>query len=352
MAKLDHKTTVFTASVAVFALVASAAHAERLRWNVASSYAASLPTLGTLAPRMAERVKEMSDGQFVLTIHEAGALVPALGVFDAVSKGSIDAGFSTPSFWAGHDTAFSLFNAIPFVESQEQYLGWYFYGGGKELLNEFYAPFGIHSIPCGIIGPESGGWFNKEINSSADFNGLQMRFAGLGAQVLGKLGATTHLMGVGDVVQGLQLGTIDAAEVSSPKIDAQVGMYQAAKYLYFPGWHAPFNVVDLIIPQAKWDELSKDRKSELEVACGDNFRDGIAETDQGQGEALSLMQSKGVQFREYPPEVMTVLQEKWLEVVAEESAKNPNFKKAWDSFAAYKESNAIWTKYSKAGYQR
>lgn len=345
--KLNAATAILVSSAMLGAMAHAHADEKRLRWNVASSYASSLPTLGSLGPRMAERVKQMSGGNFTITVHEAGALVPALGVFDAVSKGSIDAGFSTPSFWAGHDTAFSLFNAIPFVASQEQYLGWYFYGGGKELLNEFYAPFGIHSIPCGIIGPESGGWFNKEVNTSDDFNGLQMRFAGLGAQVVEKLGATTHLMGVGDVVQGLQLGTIDAAEVSSPKIDMQVGMHQVAKYLYFPGWHAPFNVVDLIVPKAKWDELSEARQAQLEVACGDNFRDGAAETDQGQGEAVDYMVSKGVQLRRYPPEVMQALEEKWLEVVAEEGAKNPNFKKAWDSFDAYKSANATWVEVTK-----
>ena len=224
-----------------------------------------------------------------------------------------------------------------------EYLAWIYHGGGLQLSRELYGKQGVYNIPCGLIPPEASGWFRKEIKTVQDMKGLKMRFFGLGAKVMEKMGVSTQLLAPGDIFQALQLGTIDATEFSLPVMDQKFGFYQVAKFYYFPGWHQQATFLELYINRKKWDSLSDQQHAIIELACGDLIREIIAEGEATQFKAMRDMQDKnGVQIKRWSPEIMAALEKNWNEVIAEESAKNPSFKRVYDSYAKFRGDYAIW----------
>lgn len=333
------------AAGAVMTLAAASdagAQDKRVRWNMASAYGSKLTQLGTLGTRLSEQLELVSGGSLIFKFYEPGALVPALEMFDAVSAGSIDAGWSTPGYWTGKDETFALFAAVPFGPNAGEYLGWFYHGGGKELMDEIYAQYNIKSVICGLIAPEASGWFRKEIRTVADLNGLKMRFFGLGARVMEKMGVSTQLLAGGDIFPALERGSIDATEFSMPAIDLDLGFYQVAQHYYFPGWHQQSTLFDLMMNKDKYDALSDTQKAQIDAVCGDNVRAGLAEGEAIQGAALAELQKKGVTIHRWPPEILDALNKAWVEVAEELSATNPNFKKVWDSLSAYRTQYKIW----------
>jgi len=320
----------------------AAAQDKRVRWNMASAYGSKLKQLGTLGVRLSENMEAVSGGSLIFKFYEPGALVPALEMFDAISAGSIDAGWSTPGYWTGKDETFALFAAVPFGPNAGEYLGWYYHGGGKALFDELYAQYGIKSVMCGVIAPEASGWFRKEIKSVDDLKGLKMRFFGLGAKVMEKMGVSTQLLAGGDIFPALERGSIDATEFSMPAIDLDLGFYQVAKHYYFPGWHQQSTLFDLMMNKEKYDALSDTQKAQIDAVCGDNIRAGLAEGEAIQGAALAELQSKGVTIHRWSPEILDQLHKAWDQVAAELAASNPNFKKVWESLSDFRAKYKVW----------
>jgi TRAP-type mannitol/chloroaromatic compound transport system substrate-binding protein len=231
---------------------------------------------------------------------------------------------------------------VPFGPSAGEYLGWIYHGGGQELLDELYAQYNIKAVICGIIAPEASGWFRKEINSTADLNGLKMRFFGLGAKVMERMGVSTQLLAGGDIFPALERGSIDATEFSMPAIDLDLGFYQVAKHYYFPGWHQQSTLFDLMMNKEKYDALSDTQKAQIDAVCGANITAGLAEGEAIQGNALAELQEKGVTIHRWSPEILGELEAAWSEVAAELAASNPTFKKVWDSLSTYRKQYKIW----------
>ena len=336
----------FVAASAVLAsLVLADAPAQafdKLNWDMQSTYASSLTQLGTLGKVITERLDKISNGQVKLTFQEPGAIVPALEAFDAVSSGAIQAAWSTPGYWTGKDSAFALFAAVPFGPSAGEYYAWMKYGGGNELYDEMYAPYGIKALVCAVIAPEASGWFKKEINSVDDLKGLKMRFFGLGAKVMEKMGVSTQLLAGGDIFPALELGTIDATEFSMPAIDKKLGFYQVAKHYYFPGWHQQSTLFDLMMNKAEWEALGDDTKALFETVCEANVAYGLAEGEAIQYSALQDLKKEGVTIHRWSPEILDALNKSWLEVVDEEKAKSPNFAKVWESLSTFRANYKTW----------
>ena len=317
--------------------------------KMASAFPASLTQLGTLGKRYEERINRISGGNIEIRFFEPGALVPAFEIFDAVSTGAVDAGWSGSGFWAGKVPALQFFSSVPFGPEAGEYLAWIEFGGGRELFEEIYAPRNIHPIHCGMISPEGSGWFREEITSIEDLRGLKMRFFGLGGKVVEKLGVSAQLLAPGDIFPALELGTIDAAEFSMPAIDLDLGFHQIAKHYYFPGWHQPSSLLELIFNKDKWDALSPQQQLLIETTCGDSVRWGIAEGEAIQFGALKELQSKGVTLHLWSPEILAALEAAWQEVVAEEAAKDADFARVWESLRSFREGYALWSQY---GYMR
>ena len=340
---LKSATCAAVLAAAAFSVAPSDANAqERVRWKMGSTYPGSLTQLGTLGKRVDDNIDEVSGGNIKIKFYEPGALVPALEVFDAVSTGSIDAAFSTPGYWAGKVPALQLFGSVPFGPQAGEYLAWVKFGGGQEIFDKLYAEHGIKSLFCGLIAPEASGWFSKEINTVEDLKGLKMRFFGLGAKVMEKLGVSTQLLSAGDIYPALELGTIDATEFSMPAIDLKLGFHQVAKYYYFPGWHQQSTFFDLMMNKEKWDALDKTQQAQIEAVCNDNLAYGFAEGEAIQFAALKELQEKGVNIKKWSPEMLGAMRGAWEEVAAELSADDADFKMAYESLQEFRANYKIW----------
>ena len=329
-------------TVAGLGLIASSSVANAETWQLQSTYPGSLTQLGTLGIWIAERVTAITDGDITLQFQEPGAIVPALEVFDAVASGAVEAGWSTPGYWAGKVPALQLFAAVPFGPEAGEYLAWIRYGGGKEIFDELYRRNNIYSIHCGIIAPEAAGWFRKEINTPADLQGLKMRFFGLGAKVMEKMGVSTQLLAGGDIFPALELGTIDATEFSMPAIDLNLGFYQVAKHYYFPGWHQQSTLFDLMINLDLWESLDESTQLKIQTVCDAGITHGLAEGEGIQFAALEELESKGVTIHQFDPAILEALEAAWTEVVAEESAKSEDFATAWKSLSEFRARYKRW----------
>ncbi len=322
---------------------APAATTQKVTLQMTSVFPTSLELLGEVPLKLAENVKRVSGGTLEIRVFEPGALVPGLEAIPAVSKGSVQTAWSSPGFFAGTDMAFSFFSTVPFGANAPEFLAWMYYGGGLELSDQMFGEHNIKAIPCGIIPPEASGWFRKEIKSLDDLRGIKMRFFGLGARVMDKLGVSTQLLAPGDIFQSLQLGTIDATEFSMPSSDESFGFYQVAKYYYFPGWHQPSSFGDVFINMDVWNGLSDHHKSVIEISCGDMIRDTLAKGEATQAPAMRRMRDQhGVNIMYWPPEFLEAYEKAWNEVVEEESKNNANFKKVYASFSKFREEFKLW----------
>jgi TRAP-type mannitol/chloroaromatic compound transport system substrate-binding protein len=313
-----------------------------VRWNLASAYPGRMVQLGQLGKNLPKKLAAISDGKIRLRFFEPKALAPPLQYFDAIAKGAIDAAWTTPGYWYGKEKALVMFSSVPFGPSAGEYLAWFYYGGGKPLMDAIYKKHGLKSIICGMIAPEASGWFRKEIKTISDLKGLKMRFFGLGGRVMQKLGVAPQLLAGGDIYPALERGTIDATEYSMPAIDLDLGFYQIAKHYYFPGWHQQSTLLELLINRKKWNALSKTNKARFRVACGDNIREGFAEGEALQVKALQTLKQKGVKLHRWSPEILAAFKKAWATVVKEDSAADATFARVWKSYSKFRENYRIW----------
>jgi len=207
------------------------------RWKMHSAFGQNVAVIGAPGYRIAEWIGEMTDGDFDIKVFEPGAIVGGYAYYDAISEGALDAAWGTPGANQGKNSAYNFFSTWPFGPPAPEFLAWMMYGGGVEMAEELYAKDNIQFHMCGMIPPETSGWFREEITSLEQLQGLKMRFFGLGAKVMQKFGVSTQQLAGGDIYPALELGTIDATEFSMPAIDRSYGFYQIAKFNYFPGWH-------------------------------------------------------------------------------------------------------------------
>jgi TRAP-type mannitol/chloroaromatic compound transport system substrate-binding protein len=318
------------------------AQEKKVRANMAGAFPSSMSILGPAQARTVSYINRLSGGSIDIKFFEPGALVPGSQYFDAVSNGSLDMAYTAAGYFTGKDVAFAMFTTVPFGPDSGEFLAWFEYGGGNKLMWDMHEKYNIYARNCGLISPEASGWFRKEMKSLDDFKGLKMRFFGLGASVMQKLGVNTQLLQAGEIFQALQLGTIDATEFSMPTMDLSLGFYQVAKYYYFPGWHQQTSIGQLYISKKKWDEMSEHQRFVVEQACKANMLQELAEGEALQFGAMKELQAKGVIFKRWSPEILKAFEQKWDEVVAEESAKSENFKKVWASYAEFRKNYAIW----------
>jgi TRAP-type mannitol/chloroaromatic compound transport system substrate-binding protein len=316
-------------------------------WRMASAYSGSLPQLGSLAKRASQKIWEISNGEIEIEFFGPGTLVPSSEMFDAVASGAIDAAFSSPGSWAHKEPALQLFSSVPFGPTPGEYLGWVYFGGGKELLNKIYHPHGIQSVLCGMIAPEAAGWFRRTFVTPEDLVGLKMSASGLGGKVLNKLGVETRELQEAEIFLALERGEIDGAEFSMPAIDIKLGFYQLANHYYFPGWHQPASFFELIINKDRWDALTKTRKAQIEAVCGDNIRYGLAEGEALQYGALKELTAKGVKIKRWPVAILSALEDAWDEVATEQSAADTKFKEVWRSLSDFRKDYAIWNELAR-----
>ena len=320
---------------------AAASEEMAVTWRMASAFQGDVMQLGTGGRRFADMVSKLSDGQFIVQFVEPGGSVPVAGVFDAVRNGDVDAGWALSTYWSNQIPAASFFSGVPFGPPPGEFLAWLEFGGGQEIYDDIYAAYGVRGMPCAVLSADASGWFRKEIKSVRDFRGLKVRYYGLGARVLAKLGAVPTLPS-GDVYEALESGALDAAEYATPAIDAQHFFDRVAGHYYFPGWHQQATLVELLISREKWDALSDQQRLLIETGCGDNLQHTLAESEAAQARILADFRAAGVQFHTWSPGLLAQFRKQWLAVVGEESAKDPNFKRAATSLSNFRQNYAVW----------
>ncbi|MEL6572506.1 MAG: TRAP transporter substrate-binding protein [Pseudomonadota bacterium] len=313
--------------------------------EMTSAFGSNLPILGTAALDFVDKINGISsDVQF--EHFDPNKLVPTLEALDAVSNGSVDAAYATSGYWQGKITSASLFAAVPFGPEAGEFMGWILYDDGMELWQGMYdqAGYDVKVMPCGIIAPETSGWFKNEINGVEDLEGLNMRFFGLGAEVMQRLGVSTSLLAAGDIFPALERGAIDATEFSMPRIDDRLGFHKIASFNYFPGWHQPSTLFELIINIDVWDDLSEVAQKQIEVACLANVTTNLAEGEATNYAAMvNNTENNGVTIKQWPPEMLELFETTWNEVAAELAEEDEYFAKVWADLTEYREGYAIWS---------
>jgi len=308
-------------------------------------YGTNVPILGDNVVYLAKRVEQASAGNIKFKLFDPGKLVGPMEILDVVSSGKIEAGYSTPGFWMGMMPAAPLFSAIPFGPDTSEYLAWFLAGNGMKLYQEMYdrSEFNVKVLLMAIIPPESSGWFSEKIESVEDLNGLKMRFFGLGGRVMQKLGVSVNILPGGEIFSALEKKVIDATEFSMPVIDENMGFHKLAKYNYFPGWHQQATAFELLINKDVWNNLSSTQQVVIEMACRDTIVHSIATGEASQAAVLQRNEMKhGVKILSWQPEIIEAYREKWLEVVEEQTAADPFFKKVWEDYSDFRKQYAIW----------
>lgn len=335
-------SAVALAAVATFAISASEAEAKKVRWKMHSAFGTNLAVIGPVGPRISGWINDASDGDFDIKVFEPGALAGGYAYYDPVSQGAFEVGYGTPGANQGKNTAFAFLSTWPFGPGALEFNAWLQHGGGVALGKELYAKDGIEYHYCGLIPPETSGWFRTEIKSLEELRGLKMRFFGMGAKVMQKFGVATQQLAGGDIYPALELGTIDATEFSMPAIDRSLGFYQIAKFNYFPGWHQQSTTNELLVNKAKWEGLDKSKKAMFNMACTANIAVELADGEALQPAAMIANEKDGVKNVTWPDSVLDQLREAWGEVLQEEIAANPDVKRLWDSYSAFHEDYKIW----------
>jgi len=310
--------------------------------DVASVFPLNFPYLGVSVLNLTAEIEKLTEGSIKFKVHGAGDLVPAFEVFDAVSSGAIPAGWDWVGWWAGKIPVSNLMGAMPFGPSPTVFLSWMWEGGGMEILQRAYDPYNVQVLPCHVTDPEPAGWFNKEINTVADFEGLRFRISGLGGEVLNRLGASTMAIPSGEVYLAMELGRIDGTELSLPEIDKNLGLNKVAKYYYFPGWHQPSSWNSLIINKDVWNGFTPHEQDIIWAACRANIARVLGSAAEPQVDALAEFEASGVEVRRLPDEVLAELYRVSQEVLAEHAAKDPLFKEAFESLSAYMPKLETW----------
>jgi len=320
--------------------------AKKVLLQVQSVCPTRLQALGTTINWVAENVAAASDGNINIKVYDPGKLVSPHEILDAVSTGKISGGYTNAADWAGKLPAAALFGAVPFGPDPATFISWFYYGNGMKLYQELYdrSGYNVKVLLCGMLSPETAGWFNKKIESKADLKGLRMRFLGLGGNVMQKVGASVTLLPMSETFPALEKGALDGAEICTPSVDHEIGLYKIAKYNYFPGWHQPATTMELLINKDFWAKLSPSQQRLLEITCKAATVDMLSYSEAIQGEFIRKNEEKHhVENLIWSPELLEVFHTAWLEVAAEESAKDEFFKKVWDDLSAFTAENQTWT---------
>jgi TRAP-type mannitol/chloroaromatic compound transport system substrate-binding protein len=330
----------------------AAPEAKTYNWKMVTTWPPNFPIFQEGVEHFAEDVKTLTNGRLNIKVYAGGELVPPLQTFDAVSQGTVEMGHGAAYYWAGKIPAGQFFTAVPFGMNAQGMNAWLYAGGGLELWRDLYKPHNLRPFPMGNTGVQMGGWFNKKIDSVADLKGLKMRIPGLGGKVFAKAGGTPVLMAGGEIYTALDRGTLDATEWVGPFHDERLGLYRAAKYYYYPGWHEPGPTMEMTVNLKAWESLSDDLKMAIETAAAASNVWMLAQFEAKNLEALrKLKEEHNVQVYAFPDDVITALHGMTKEVLDEEAAKDADFKRIYEAYQAFMADNDGWAKLSEAAYQ-
>ena len=339
---------------AVFALTSStvlAADDKVYRLKLAETWPPNFPIFGDATKNMAKMAETMSNGRLKITIDSKNKHKAPFGIFDMVKAGQYDMGHSASYYWKGKDPNTLFFTTMPFGMTAPEQYGWFYYGGGMELMKKVYDKHNMLSFPGGNTSNQMGGWFRKEINSLDDLKGLKMRIPGFAGEVLAKLGASPTNIPAGELYTALERNTIDALEWVGPSLDLRMGFHKIAPY-YYTGWHEPATELQFMINKKSWDKLPADLQEILRVSMRVAAYDMYAQSYHESAVNWATIKSEypDIKVKTFPPEVLDAMRKANEELLAETAGDNPLAKEIIDSQAAYLDKARNWTLISDQAY--
>ncbi|MBB4023555.1 TRAP transporter substrate-binding protein [Actibacterium naphthalenivorans] len=344
------RTSALGGSAAAASTLAAPAYAQGKRTlTMVTTWGRGLAGVHDAAQRCADTVTAMSDGALTVEVKAAGELVGAFEVFDAVSSGQADMYHGVDYYFLGQHPAFSFFSAIPFGMTAQELNNWYYHQGGQQLQDQLTEIFGLKTFLAGNTGPQSGGWFRKEINGPEDFQGLKFRMPGQGGEVLAKLGASVQNLPGGEVYQALASGAIDGTEWIGPWADEKAGFQEITKFYYTAGFHEPGLGLSLATNREVYDSLSPALQSVIENAAMSTNAWSLSQFMANNASALQRLQAGGVKVLEFPDSVWDAFGSAAMEVVAA-NLNDDLYKEIHDSYMASMRNSSQWISRSEGAY--
>ena len=334
------------ATVAVPPSGSAGDHAASVHWRVPVAFPTTLAVVGDNMLWVADAIARSSAGAMRLEPFEPGEIVPALNIVDAVREGKVQAGYTWLGYDQGKIPASPLFGAVPFGMEPWEYAAWWYEAGGRELAEGLYGKYAVRPLLCGLIGPETAGWFRSPIESLADLDGLKIRFAGLGGKVIERLGASVTVLPGGEIFQALEKGAIDATEFSLPNADQALGFDRIAKLNYYPGWHQPYTAMHLVAYVEQWQALTDAQRAIVETACTAGVIRNLADSEARQGAVLAGFPAKGVTAIRLPTPILRELSEVAAALMAEEAANDEDFRIIHESQHKFRDEYALWKRFA------
>ncbi len=307
---------------------------QNIRWKMHRAFGSNVALLGDLGTSVPEEIERRTNGRFAVEHFEPGTIVGGYEYLDALSAGTLDAAFGSSNGHVERNPAFGLLNTIPFADPDRMHR-WILSSEWQGLADEMYSKWNTKSLPCGFIGSEGAGWFRRVIRTPADLQGLKMRFFGLGARTIQRLGVSTFEIAAGDIFPALETGAIDAAEFSTPYIDIDYGFYQIAKNYYYPSWHQPFLFFELAINLNRWNDIGIEAQNLIIDICKKNIEYGRQEDRKRIPVALNELRSNGVTVRELPRSIWMAAEAVWGELIEEEMTANSSLRKIYQSYSRH-----------------
>jgi TRAP-type mannitol/chloroaromatic compound transport system substrate-binding protein len=332
-------------STAVLGFPAIARAQTVINWRFQSTWPAKF-LYQEFAVDWTKKVAELSGGKLKIDMLPAGAVVPALQIIDAASKGVLDGGHGLPGFWFGKNTAFGLYGAGPdFGMDGNQMLGWIEYGGGKELYTEIQAAAQLDlvsllfaPVPC-----EPMGWFKKEIKAPGDLKGLKFRTAGLAVDMFKELGVAAVQMAPPDIVPAIDRGLLDGAEFASATDDRIMGFPDVAKFYLQQSYHMANNFCEVMINRKKYEALPEELKIVLKLASQAASADmSWKAMHRMSQDYLELQKNQKVKAYKTPKPILDAQLKAWNAVIKKRGAENPLFAKVIASQMAWAKRVVYW----------
>jgi TRAP-type mannitol/chloroaromatic compound transport system substrate-binding protein len=294
----------------------------------------------------AKKVNDMTGGDLKIEVLPAGAVVPAFGLLDAVSKGTLDGGHGVLVYHYGKQTALALWGSGPgYAMDANMLLAWHRYGGGKELLEKLYASIGANvvSFPYGPMPTQPLGWFKNPVTKADDLKGVKFRTVGISIDVFTGLGAAVNALPGGEIVSAMDRGLLDAAEFNNATSDRVLGFPDVSKTCMLQSYHQNAEQLEILYNKAKYDALPEKMKAIIANAAEAASADMSWKAIDRYSKDYAEMQTKDkVRFYKTPDSVLQKQLEVYDDVVAKKSAENPLFKEIVESQLAFAKRATQW----------
>ena len=294
----------------------------------------------------AKKVNDMTGGDLKIEVLPAGAVVPAFGLLDAVSKGTLDGGHGVLVYHYGKSNALALWGSSPaFAMDANMMLSWHKYGGGKELLTKLYSSIGANvvSFPYGPMPTQPLGWFKKPITKPDDFKGMKYRTVGISIDLFQGMGAAVNALPGSEIVPAIDRGLLDAAEFNNATSDRILGFADVSKVCMLQSYHQNAEQFEITFNKTKYDALPEKMKAiialAVEAASADMSWKAI---DRYSKDYIELQTKDKVRFYKTPDSVLQKQLDIFDGVLAKYSAQTPMFKEIAESQRQFAERAVKW----------